>query len=164
MRIIFRVKNCILFGVVFALSGGVYADIGSKRACPPTISPDVLERMIEGGDLSSGGSAPLSVAGVTYELKASEGRLKMLRVKLSKAFKLSVDKMSYTDIDLDDDKLIRKHGNEQFSLAPHVDMTFSKLLGKMGDSLLCGYIIKRDGQFLYHDTTEEMAVKITFTK
>ena len=160
---IFNRPIIVLLSGVFVLTAPAYAAYGVKYACPATISPDILTRMIGGKDLYGGEASPVSAAGITYELKASEGRLKMLRVKLSKAFKLSIDKMYYTDVELSDHAVMRKHSNEKFELATHIDVTVSRLLGKTNNSLLCGYTIKRDGHFLYQDATEEVAVKITFT-
>jgi hypothetical protein len=158
----YKIMRCILLANVFILDTTAYAEQDGERACPKTISSKLLSRMIEGGNVSSSDNISVPVAGMTYELKVSKGRLKMLRVKLSKAFKLKIDKMSYADVELNDHNLVRKHGNEKFELARNVDITLSKLLGKTSNSLLCGYIIKRGGQFLYQNTTEEVAVKITF--
>jgi len=158
----FKTIFFVLLGNVFILYSNALAGEDVERVCPKTISSKVLSRMIEGGNVSISDSISVLVAGMTYELKVSEGRLKMLRVKLSKAFKLNIDKMSYTDVELNDHNLVRNHGSEKFELAPNIDIRLSKLLGKTSDSLLCGYIINRGGQFLDQDTTEEVAVKITF--
>lgn len=155
-------NSMIIVFFVLGWISSLHAVDGVRRACPTTISPIILARIIEGRDLSSGERSSVSASGVTYELKASEWRLKMLRASLSKAFKLGIDKMYYSEVELGDHAMVRKHGNQKFELAPNVSVVLSKLLGKTNHSLLCGYIIKRDGRFLYQDRAQEVAIKITF--